>query len=63
LLLSKEESKLQKKGIENLSQEELTIWIEVCKRNENNVKYNKARRSWSQARLEAEKRLRIFQDS
>jgi hypothetical protein len=31
LLLSKEELKLQKKGIENLSQEELTIWIEVCK--------------------------------
>ena len=57
MLLSKEELKLQKKGIENLSQEELTKWIEVCKRNENDVKFNKARRSWVKSRLEAEKRL------
>ena len=57
MLLSKQELKLQKKGIENLSQEELKEWIEVCKRNENNVKFNKARRGWVKTRQRAEERL------
>ena len=57
MLLSKEELKLQKKGIENLSQEELKQWIELCKRNENDVKYNKVRRSWVKSRKQAEEQL------
>jgi len=57
LLLSKEKLKLQKKGIENLSQEELLRWIEICKRNENDVKFNKARRSWVKSRQKAEDKL------
>lgn len=57
MLLSQEELKLQKKGIENLSQEELKQWIEICKRNENDVKYNKARRSWIKSRKQSEERL------
>lgn len=57
MLLSKEELKLQKKGIENLSQEELKQWIELCRRNENDVKYNKVRRSWVKSRKQAEEQL------
>jgi len=57
MLLSKEETKLQKKGVENLSQEELKQWIEVCERNENDVNYKKARKSWIASRKEAEQRL------
>jgi len=57
MILSKEELKLQKKGIENLSQEELLEWIEICKRNENYVKFNKAKRSWGNSRKKAEERL------
>ena len=57
MLHSKEELKLQKKGIENLSQKELLEWIEICKRNENDIKFNKARRSWMKSRQKAEERL------
>ena len=57
MLLSKEELKLQKKGIENLSKEELKQWIEPCKKNENDVKYNKVRRSWVKSRKQAEEQL------
>ena len=57
MLLSKEELKLQKKGVENLTQEELKRWIEICERNENDVKYNKARRTWVKSRQQAEARL------
>ncbi len=57
VLLSKKELKLQKKGVDNLSKEELLEWIEICKRNENTIKFNKARRSWSKSRKEAEKNL------
>ena len=57
MLLSKEKLKLQKKGIENLSQEELLRWIEICKRNENDVKFNKARRNWVKSRQKAEDKL------
>lgn len=57
LLLSKEETKLQKKGVENLSQEELKQWIEICERNANDIKYKKARKSWVASSKSAEKRL------
>ena len=57
MILSKEEQKLQKKGVENLSQEELKKWIEVCKRNENNINYKKAKKSWIKSRKDAEERL------
>lgn len=58
MLLSKQELKLQKKGIENLSQEELKEWIVICKRNENDVKFNKAKRGWVKSRQKAEERLK-----
>lgn len=57
MLLNKEESKLQKKGLNNLSKDELNIWIKICERNEKIVKYNKTRRSWRESREEAEKSL------
>ena len=57
MILSKEEQKLQKKGVENLSQEELKKWIKVCKRNENDVNYKKAKKSWITSRKDAEERL------
>ena len=57
MLLSKEETKLQKKGVENLSQEELKQWIEVCERNANDVNYKKARKSWISSGKDAEERL------
>ena len=40
-----------------MSTEELNQWIETCKRNENNVQFNKARRSWKKSREEAEEKL------
>lgn len=58
MLLSKEEKKLQKKGVENLSQEELKQWIEICNRNENDVNFKKARKSWVESRKSAEERLK-----
>jgi len=57
MLLSKEELKIQKKGIENLSQKELKIWIKICERNERDTKFNKSRRSWIKSREKAENRL------
>ena len=57
MLLSKEETKLQKKGVENLSQEELKQWIEICERNTNDVNYKKARKSWVDSKKSAEERL------
>ena len=57
MLFSKEELKIQKKGIENLSQKELEIWIKVCERNEKEAKFNKNRRSWIKSRKKAENRL------
>ncbi len=57
MLLSKEELKIQKKGIENLSQKELEIWIEVCERNEKDAKFKKSRRTWIKSRKKAEERL------
>jgi len=54
MLLSKEELKLQKKGIENLTQKELNQWVEICRRNENNSKFNKGRMSWAESRKKAE---------
>jgi hypothetical protein len=57
MLLSKEELKIQKKGIENLSPKELLEWIDICERNEKNVKFKKARRSWIESRKKAEIKL------
>lgn len=57
MLLSKEESKLQKKGVENLSQDELKQWIKICERNANDVKYKKARKSWLTSKKDAEQLL------
>ena len=57
MLLSKEELKIQKKGIENLSQKELKIWIKICERNEGDAKFNKSRRSWIKSRKKSENRL------
>ena len=54
---SKEEAKLQKKGISNMSLEELKIWLSVCSRNELNSKFNKGRRSWKEAKEKVEARI------
>ena len=55
--LSKDEAKLQKKGIENMNLDELKLWIQTCKRNELTVEHNKARRNWKDIRLKAEERI------
>jgi len=57
MTLTKYEGKLQKKGIANMSKDELLEWITVCGKYEKDVKFNKARRSWKQEREKAEKRL------
>jgi len=59
-VLSKEEAKLQKKGISNMSLEELIQWREVCGRNETNIKFKKSRRTWSESKKETEARIEIL---
>jgi hypothetical protein len=56
-LLSKEEAKLQKKGVPNMSLDELKEWVNICTRNEEAVSHNKARRSWKDGRREAQERI------
>jgi len=53
-LLTKEQVKLQKKGIENMALEELKQWLSACIYNEENVSHNKARRGWRQERQNTE---------
>lgn len=59
--LTKEEQKLRGKNISDMTLDELKIWINACDKMENNVKANKARRSWTKSRDESineiEKRL------
>lgn len=62
-MLSKEEARLQKKGIPNMSRDELIKWHEVCLRNGSAVKQNKARRSWGKEKRKAEEYLERSQKS
>jgi hypothetical protein len=57
IALSKEEAKLQKKGIPNMSLEELNVWLSVCSRNELNSKFNKGRRGWKEEKEKVEARI------
>jgi len=47
----------EKKAVENMSLDELKKWITICTRNEEFVNHNKARRSWSSGRQEAQERI------
>ena len=55
--LSKVERQLQKKGISNMTLEELHQWYDVCERNEQSTQYSKARRTWKRSRIETEERI------
>lgn len=48
--LTKEQEKLRRKDVRDMSIPELQLWISVCNKMENGVKYNKARRSWTKSR-------------
>ena len=56
-MLSKEESQLQKKGIENMTVSEIKTWISICDRNELNSEFNKGRRTWKDSKQKAEEQL------
>ena len=55
--LTKQQEKLRGKNVKDMSSDELRIWIDACDKMENWVKYNKARRSWTASRDEAEEEL------
>lgn len=55
--LSKNQEKLRGRKVSDMAIEELKSWIEACNRMEKWVSYNKARRSWTQSRMEAETEL------
>jgi len=52
--LSKDEAKLRKKGVANMSIDELNNWLLICERNEHNSPYSKSRKSWKEAKEKAE---------
>jgi hypothetical protein len=56
-LLTKQQEKLRGKKVSDMTILEITTWIEACDKMENWVKGNKARRSWTQSRDEAENEL------
>ncbi len=60
MVTSKYIRKLSKKGIQNLSKEELLEWINICEENEKTIQYNKARRSWIKSKKEAEETYEII---
>ena len=51
--LTKQEEKLRGKNVRDMNSDELRIWINACDKMENWVKYNKARRSWTESRKQA----------
>ncbi|MEM9679571.1 MAG: hypothetical protein AAF901_04540 [Bacteroidota bacterium] len=51
--LTKEQEKLRGKKVQDMTTDELRIWISACDKMENWVKYNKARRSWTESRDQA----------
>ena len=55
--LSKNQEKLRGKKIVDVTIDELRSWINACDKMENWVSHNKARRSWTQSRKEAETEL------
>ncbi len=59
--LTREAMALQKKGTTNLSVTELREGIQTCERMEEWVRDAKGRRSWKEARMEAEERLLVLQ--
>lgn len=55
--LTKQQENLRGKKVIDMTNEELEIWINACDKMENWVKHNKARRSWTTSRDEAELEL------
>jgi len=55
--LTKKQEKLRGKKVIDMTDDELRSWINACDRMESQIKYNKARRSWTQSREEAEDEL------
>lgn len=51
--LTKEQEKLRGKNVRDMNSSQLRVWINACDKMENWVKYNKARRSWTQSREQA----------
>jgi len=56
-MLSKQQEKLRGKKIIDMTNDELIIWLKACVIMENQVKGNKARRSWTSSYVEAELEL------
>lgn len=54
---TKRDYALTKKGVDNMSAAELQEWIRTCVKMEAWVRAAKSRRSWKEARVEAEHRL------
>ncbi len=55
--LTKQQEKLRGKKIVDMTNAELHSWINACDRMETYVKGNKARRSWTKSRDEAENEM------
>lgn len=51
--LTKTQQELRGRSVSDMSLGQLRDWIDVCKKMENWVGYNKARRGWRQCREEA----------
>jgi uncharacterized protein with von Willebrand factor type A (vWA) domain len=51
--LTKQQEKLRGKKVQDMNSDELRIWISACDKMQNWVKYNKARRSWTESREQA----------
>jgi hypothetical protein len=55
--LTKQQEQLRGKKVNDMTNHELEIWVQACDKMENWVDVNKARRSWTKSRDEAESEL------
>ncbi|WP_430401209.1 hypothetical protein [Flavobacterium sp.] len=55
--LTKQQEQLRGKKVNDMTNQELEIWVQACDKMENWVDVNKARRSWTKSRDEAESEL------
>ena len=62
-MLSKEQERLIGKSLKDMTNEELSLWIDTCDMMENAVDFNKARRSWTKTREEAKIELKLREDN